>query len=217
MVLEDVVHTLPCPLLIEGLPLRIGAQQHAGDIENDHGGAEGPSRPGLGNGLGTHAHGVGHTPAQVPVQVVALPGPLQPGALPGDAVVLGVGDGAEGLGEVIAPLAQGLTLRRDGEVHPVSGPMVEAVGLHKVQAASGCIQPLLLHAVAAAQEGENPAAPALHPHALVGGVDLAPPVQAGVDAAVLLVHAVRQPEIGGALQLAFYPGLGLQQFFSVHS
>ena len=208
VVLENVVHAPLGPLLIEGLPLGVRPQQHAGDVQNNHGGAEGPAPPGLRDGLGPHAHGVRFSLAQVPVEVIALPGPLQAGLVPRHAVILGVGDGAERLGEVVAPLAQRLSLRRDGEVHPVPRPVVEAVGLHEVQAAFGGVQPLLPDSVIAAQKGKDPAAAALHPDALVGGVDFALPVQAGVHAAVLFIHAVLQPEIGGALQFRLCPSLG---------
>ena len=216
VVLENVVYALLGPLFVEGLPLRVRPQQHAGDVQDNHGGAEGPARPGLRDGLGAHAHGVRHALAQVPVQVIALPGPFQPGLVPRYAVVLGVGDGAEGLGKVVAPLAEGLALCGDGKIHPVAALVVEAVLLHKVQAAFRRVQPLLLHTVVMAQESENPAAAALHPHAFVGGVDTALPVQAGVHSTMLLVHSMLQPEVGGAFQLGPDPGPGFLQFLPIH-
>ncbi len=142
VVAEDVLHALPRPLLIERLALGVRAQQDACDVENNHGDAEGTARAGLGDGLGAHGHRVRLALAQIPVEVIALPRPLQPLLLPCYPVVLRVGRGAEGLGEVVAPLAQGPALRRDGEVHPVSGGVVEAVGLHEVQAAAAGLQPL---------------------------------------------------------------------------
>ena len=60
-----------------------------------------------------------------------------------------------------------------------------------------------------AQVCKDPAAAALHPYALIGGVDPAIAVQAGVHAAVLVVHAVLQPEVDAALQLLFGPALCL--------
>ena len=216
VVLENVVHALLRPLLIERFALRVGAQHHAGDVQDNHGRAEGPAAAGLRDGLGAHAHRVGLALAQVPVEVVAFPRPLQTRFLPGHAVVFRVGDGAERLGEVVPPLAQRLALCGDGEVHPVPGLMVEAVGFHEIQAAPAGLQPLLLHTVGMTQECVNPAAAALHPYALVRGIDFALPVQAGVDPAVLLVHAVGQPEAGRTLQLFPHPGLGVHQFLSVH-
>ena len=58
--------------------------------------------------------------AQIPVDVVCLSGPLQALLVPGDAVILGVGQGVERLGVVIPALAQGLALGGHGEVHALS-------------------------------------------------------------------------------------------------
>ena len=216
MVLEDVVHTLLGPLLIEGPAVRVGAQHNAGDVEEDHRRAEGPAAACLRDGLRPHAHGVLHALAEVPVEVVALPCPLQPDRIAGDAVVLRVGDGAECLGEVVASLAQRLALGGDGKVHSVAAGAVKAVGLHEVQAAPAGLQPLRSLAVLAAQEGEHPTAASLHPHALVGGVDLPLPVQAGIHAAVDRIHTVFQPEVRRAGELLPRPRLGGGQFLSIH-
>ena len=216
MVLEHFVHALLGPLLIELFPLRIHPEHHPGDIEDNHGPAEGAALPGLRDGLGPQPRGICHAVAQIPVEVIGPPGPLQPDGLAGDAVVFRVGQGVERLGEVIAPLAQGPAVPGDGEVHPPSRGAVDAVLLHEVQAAPAGLQPLLLHAIGVAQKGENPAAPPLHPHALVGGVDLPRSVQAGVNPAVLPVHAVLQPEGGAAVQLIPHPLAGLFHFYPVH-
>ena len=56
----------------QGFRVRVRPQQHAGDVQDNHGRAEGPAGPGLRDGFGAHAHRVGLALAQVPVQVVAL-------------------------------------------------------------------------------------------------------------------------------------------------
>ena len=43
-----------------------------------------------------------------------------------------------------------------------------------------------------------------------GGIDLSVAIQAGIDAAVFMVHAVFQPEADAAFQLLLGPLLGLQ-------
>ena len=137
VVLENLVHTLLGPLLIEVLPLGVHPEHHPGDVEDNHGPAEGAALPGLRDGLGAQAGGVGHAVIQLPVQVIGPSRPLQPDGLAGDAVVLRVGQGVKRLGEAVAPLAQGLAVPGDGEVHPIACGAVDAVFLHKVQAASG--------------------------------------------------------------------------------
>ena len=216
VVFEDLIHAGLCPLLVQGLPLGIHPQQHAGDVQDDHGDAEGAAGAGFRNGLGAHAHRVGHAVGQIPVQVIGPAGTLQIFTLAGNAVVLGVGQGVEGLGEVVAALAEGLSVLSDGEVHPVAGFPVDAAFFHEVQAALAGLQPFFLHAVGVAEESEDPAAAALHPHTLVGRVDLTLAVQAGVYAAVLPVNAVFQPEVGADIQFVSHPvPVGLQ-FCFVH-
>lgn len=167
--------------------------------------------------LGPRPRGVGHSVVQVPVQVIGPSCPFQARFLAGNAVILGVGHGIESLGEAVAALTQGLAVLGDGEVHPVPGFPVDAVFLHKVQAALGSRQPFRLHAVAAAQECKDPAAAALHPDALIGGKNFPRPVQAGVHAAMDAVHAVFQPKVHAAVQFFPDPGLCLAQFDLFHS
>ncbi len=205
VVLKYVVHALLGPLLIEGLSLRVHPQQGAGDIEEDHGDAEGPPGAGLGDGLGADARGVRHAVVQIPVQVVGPAGPLQVLLPPGHTVVLRVGQGVKRLGEAVPPLAQGLSVLGNGEVQPPPRPVVDTVLLQEVQAALTGGQPLVLGSVEVAQVGEDPAAPPLHPHTLVGGEHLSLPVQAGVHPAVHRVHAVVQPKRHAAVQLLLEP------------
>ena len=134
----------------------------------------------------------------------------------GDAVILGVGDAVEGLAVAVAALTQGLAVAGNGEVQPSAGLMVDAVLFQEINAALGSGQPLFLHAVDVAQVGVGPAAAALHPHALVGGVDLAGAVQTGVDTAILMVHAVFQPEVGHICQLVTDPLALGDKFFTIH-
>jgi len=205
VILEDLIHTLGGPVLVQRLPLRVRPQQHAGDVEDDHGCAEGAAGAGLGDGLGAHAYGIGHAVGQIPVQVIGPAGALQVFPLPGDAVVLGVGQGVERLGEIVAALAQRLAVLGGGGGHPAARNVVDAVVLQEIDAALGRRQPLGAAAIYMAQIGEDPAAAALHPHTLIGGVDLTLSVQAGVHAAVLPVNAVFQPEIRAGLQFALHP------------
>ena len=216
VVFENLIHAGLGLLLVERLALGVHPHHHGQHVQEDHGQAEAAAGAGLGDGLGAQAGGVGGAVPQIPVDSAGLAGALQAFPFTGDAVVFGVGQGIEGLGVEIAALAQGLAVFGDGEVHSVPGLAVDAVLLHEVQAALAGVQPFLLHAVHVAQVGEDPAAAALHPHALVGGVDLAGAVQAGVDAAVDGIHAVFQPEIDAGFQLLFGPGLGLTQLFFVH-
>ena len=209
MVLEDIVHAALGALLVQCLILGVNPQHDGGHVQIDHGQAKRAAAAGLGNGLGTQAGGVLGAVPQIPINIVGLLGPLQAFLVAGNAVVLGVGNGIEGLRVVIAALTQGLAVCGDGEVHSAVGLGVDAVFLHEVQAALGSLQPLLLHAVHMAQVCKDPAAAALHPYALIGGVDPAIAVQAGVHAAVLLVHAVSQPEIRADCQFLFGPCLGL--------
>ena len=65
--------------------------------------------------------------------------------------------------------------------------------------------------------GEGKTALALHPYALVGGVDLPLPVQAGVHPAVFGVHPVLEPEVHADLQLVPDPGPAVpQRLFRIH-
>ena len=218
VVLEDLIHALLGPLIVEGLLLRVHPAQHGGDVQVDHGVGQSPAGPGLRNGLGTHAGGVvDQALVQVPDQVIGPAGPLQALLLPGHAVVLRVGDGIKTLGEAVAALAQGLAVAGDGEVHAAARLAVDAVLLHEVQAALAGLQPLLLHPVHMAQVGEGPGAPALHPHALIGGEHLSLPVQAGVYAAVHRVHSILQPEADAPLQFLLDPLLmALQPDRQIH-
>lgn len=106
----------------------------------------------------------------------------------GNAVIFRVGQGVKRLGEAVTALAQGLSLCGNGEIQPPGRVVVDAVLLQKVDAALAGRKPFVLHAVQMAQIGENPAAAPLHPDALVGGKNLALPVQAGIDSAVDRVH-----------------------------
>ena len=201
MIFEDFVHTGLGALLIKLSPFRIAPQQNRCHIQVNHRNAEGPALPGFGNGFGAKTGGVGHAAAQIPVHIVGAAGALQAGFLAGDAVILGVSHGIKSLGKVIPALAQRLAVSGDGEIHPVVGLPVQAVGLHKVQAAFGRSQPFFADTVGVAQKSVNPSAAALHPHAFVGGINLALAVQTGVHAAMLAIHSVVQPEPGATLQL----------------
>ncbi len=216
VVFKDVVYALLGALLIQGAVLGVDAHQHACHVQIDHRDAKRAAAARLGDRLGAETGRVRHAVGQIPIGVIGAARPLQTGAVARDAVVFGVRHGIEGFREIVAALAQGLALGGHGEVHPIPGLVVETVGLHKVQAALRGGQPLVLHPVQVAQPCEDPAAAPLHPDALVGGKNLALAVQAGVDAAVDLVHAVFQPEVYTAVQLLADPLLCLQQFFSVH-
>ena len=115
-----------------------------------------------------------------------------------------------------ATLAQRFAVRRYREVQPVPRRAVDAVLLQKVQAGLCGVQPFLLFAVHAAQVRERPRTAPLHPHAFVCGKHLAVTRQAGVNAAVLFVHAVLQPERDAALQLRADPVPPCLQFFPLH-
>ena len=210
VILEDGIHTLLGPRIVQLTLLGVAAAQDRGDIQIDHGVGQSPAGAGLGDGLGAHAGGVlDETVVQVPDKLIGPAGALDVLLLTGQAVVLGVGQGVEAFGEAVAALTQGLAVGGDGEVHPVAGLAVDAVLLHEVQAALAGLHPLVPLAVHVAQVGVRPAAAALHPHALVGGEQPTGTVNAGVHAAVLLIHAVLQPELRAAGQFLFYPLLGL--------
>ena len=217
VILKDGLHALLGPRVVQLALLRVAAAQDRGDVQVDHGVGQSPAGAGLGNGLGAHAGGVlDETVVQVPDQLVGAAGTLNVLLLAGQAVILGVGQSVEALGEAVAALTQRLAVGGDGEVHPVTGLAVDAVLLHEVQAALAGLHPLIPLAVHVAQVGVGPAAAALHPHALVGGEQPAGAVDAGVHAAVLLVHTVLQPELRAAGQLLFHPLLGLFQFLYIH-
>jgi hypothetical protein len=95
--------------------------------------------------------------------------------------------------------------------------MVDAVGLHEIQTALGGSQPLLFHTVVVAQVSEHPATTALHPHTLVRGIDLTLSVQTGINAAVLGIHTMLQPERYAAVQLTSHPGLDFLQLIGIHT
>ncbi len=217
VVAENLLHALGGPLVVEGPALRVHPAQGAGDVEDNHRHAEGTAGAGFRNGLWPQAGGVGHAVVQVPVKVVGPAGPQEVLLPPGYAVILGVGQGVKGLGVAVAALTQRLSLPGDGEVHPAPGVVVDAVLLQKVQAAFGGLQPLRPGAVGVAEAGEHPPAPPLHPDAFIGGVNLPLSVQTGVDAPVLPVHAVVQPEADAPLQFLPHPGLGrLQNSLLIH-
>ena len=218
VVLEDLIHALLGPLVVEGLLLRVHPAQHRGDVQIDHGVGQSPAGPGLGDGLGPHAGGIfDEALIQAPDQVIGPTGPLQALLLSGHPVVLRVGDGVESLREAVAALAQGLAVGGDGKVLAAARLAVDAVLLHEVQAALAGLQPLLFYAVHMAQIGKCPGATPLHPHALIGGEHLPLPVQTGIHPAMHRVHAVFQPEMDASLQLLLDPFLvALQPNRQIH-
>ena len=212
-VAEDFIHTLLCPLLVKGLSFRIGTHHDACDIQIYHRQTKGTAGARLRNGLGAEAGGIGCTVPEIPVDLVGTLCPFQAFLLSRHTVILRIGHRIKGLGIVIAALAKRLSVCSDGEIHSALRIRIDAVFFHKVQAGFGCLQPLVPFAVDGAKISKNPAASSLHPHAFVGGIDLAFPVETGVDAAVLFVHAVLQPEMDAGVQLLANPRTGGKQFF----
>ena len=203
-------------LVVQLRTLRIAPAHDGGDVQIDHGVAQGAARAGLRDGLGTHAGGVlDQAVVELPDQVVGPAGPLQARLVAGEGVIFGVGLGVKVLGEAVPALAQGLAVGGDGEVHPVAGLPVDAVGLHEVQAALAGPEPVLPHAVHVAQVGVDPSAAALHPYAFIRREPHAGPVQAGVNAAVFRVHAVLEPKAGAALQLLLNPCADIPQLLHI--
>ncbi len=169
VILENSLHTLFGAGIVKLLLLGIASAKYRGDIQVDHGIGQGPCSASLGDGLGAHASGVlDQTVVQVPDELISTAGTLQVLPLTGETVVLCVCQGVEALGKAIAALAEGLTIGSDSEIHSVAGLAVDAVLFHEVQAAFAGLHPLVPLAVYIAQIGVSPAAPALHPHALVG-------------------------------------------------
>ncbi len=169
----------------------------------------------FGNSFRAKTRGVLCTVPEIPVHVVSAASALQIFLFTRKTVILGVCHAVKGLGEEIAALTQRLAVGSDREVHTVSRLAVDAIFFHKIKAALGCLHPFGTLAVQGTKTGEGPRAASLHPHAFVGGVDLARAVKAGVDAAVLAVNAVLQPKAYAALQLRSDPRARLAHFLFI--
>ena len=113
-------------------------------------------------------------------------------------------------------LAQGLAVLGHGEIHAVACRAIDAIRLQKAKAGLRRFHPLGALAVQSTKTGKHPRAPALHPYALIGGIDLAGAIQAGVHTAMYAVYTVFQPKIHTALQLLANPGARLLQFLKFH-
>ena len=206
VVLHDLVDAGRGPLVVKRGVGRVAAAHDRGDVQIDHRFSEAAAPAGLRDGLRAEAGRVGdEAVAQLPVQLIGPPRALDARLVARDGVILGVRHRVEVLAEAVAPLAQGPPVAGHGEIHPPARVAVDAVVLEEVQAAPAGLQPLGPDAVVRAEEGVDPAAASLHPDALVCGIDLALPVEAGVDAAVLPVQAVLQPEGRAPRQLILHP------------
>ena len=64
--------------------------------------------------------------------------------------------------------------------------------------------------------GKYPAAPPLHPDALIRGIDFTGSVETGIDAAKLRIYAVFQPKIYASVQLRAYPRMSLGELLFSH-
>ena len=213
---EDVVDALGGILVVESGLFRVYTAQNAGHVQKDHGVGQSAPLSGFGDGFGAKAGGVGSAVVQIVYQLIGPAGPFQAFSVAGNAVVFRIGDGIKSLGKAVPALAQGFSVCRHGEVHPVSGTAVDAVVFHKIQTGPGRFQPFRPGAVQAAHVGKNPAAPSLHPNAFIGGKHLAFPGQAGVDAAVLGIHAVFEPKVHRGFKFGANPALPAAQFFGIH-
>ena len=184
----------------------VHAPHDADDVQEDHRVAQRVARARFRDGLGPEPCRVlDQAVVQVVDHLVRPARALQMLNLACEPVVLGVRDGVEALREAVAPLAQGLALGRHREVQAAARLAVDAVLLQEVQTALSGLQPFGALSVQAAQVRERPGAAPLHPYALVGGVHLTRAVEAGVNAAVLAVHAVREPEVHAGVQLGAAP------------
>jgi hypothetical protein len=88
--------------------------------------------------------------------------------------------------------------------------------VNKIDAALGELQPLGASAVLVAQVCENPSASALEPNALVRGEASAGLVNAGINAAVLAVNTVLEPEIDATVQLVLIELSVVLKFYFFH-
>ena len=127
-----------------------------------------------------------------------------------------IGNAVEGFRVAVAALTQRRAVGFHGEIQAAVGVVVDAVLLQEVDAALGELQPVFPNAVDVAQVRIGPAAAALHPDALVGGINLSGAVKTGGDTAILLVPAVFQPEVGHTRQLVANPLAFRQKLFAIH-
>ena len=153
---------------------------------------------------------------EIPIEVCHLPCAGKTAFFAGNSVIFRVRHGAERLGEAIPTLPQRPTVLRDGKIHTVACGVVEAVTLHKIKAAAAGVEPFRLRAVDCAQMGKDPAAPPLHPDALIRGIDFTGSVETGIDAAEFRIHAVFQPKIYAAIQFRAYPSMRLGKLLVSH-
>ncbi len=123
----------------------------------------------------------------------------------GHPIVLGIADAIEPFREIVAALTQGEPLFGDREVEAVARCTVHAVVLQEIQAALRRLKPFGPPPIDVAEVGIGPSAPTLHPNGFIRGIDASLTVKAGVDASVLPVHSVFQPEINADVQLPPQP------------
>ena len=204
--LEDLIHAPACAQAVGIRVFGVGVPHHGAQVQVDHGARQAAQRAGFGVDFGAEARGVSLPLVQPPDEVIAIPGLVHISALAGELEKLGARHGIEGFGKAVAALPQGLAIPGDLEIHAVAQIVVDTVPLCKIQAALGKGAPGGVFAVDIAEFGKGPGAAPLHPHGLVGGVDLAGPVEAGEDAAKSLILAVCQPEVEAGCQFIFHPG-----------
>ena len=215
-ILENFLDALRRARGVNILALRVAAHEDERDIEIDHRNAEGAAAARFGNDFGSHADRVFHAVVEIPIEVCHLPRAGKTAFVARDGVIFRVRHRAERLGEAIPALPQRLTVLCNGKIHTVACGVIKAVTLHKIKAAAAGVEPFRLRAVDCAQMGKDPAAPPLHPDALIRGIDFTGSVEAGIDTAEFRIHAVFQPKIYAAIQFRAYPSMRLGKLLFSH-
>ena len=173
--------------------LGIGLSDNGCDVEHDHRVCKRLHIAGRGVGLRRYLERVGrrvlvHTVYEIKVFLCLV----KIAHITRRLCVLGVCNNIEGLGEPISSLAKRQSLLGNGKVH--SAICIYALFPRKVDSRLCHFEKLGVLLNVVIKIGEHPAASALHPDALVVGIDFSLSVKAVNYAAVLLILGVIKPE-----------------------
>ncbi len=190
----DLVDTAVDPAVAQ-FRVTAGLAQRLSRCDQDHRYSQSLHRPHRRVDLRRQRAGRRHQPGHAPEQILRSP---EHRRVSRGLRIGGVGNDGEGLAEEVAPLAQRLPLTRDEEEHATI--VVEAVRIEKVDAMLGQTQPLRSRLNRVIQCGKHPCEAALQPYRLVRVDDRAVPIHREHVPAMLLIHAMPDPERNHILQ-----------------